>query len=135
MVIAQSHEIVSPRDAASGLPTGKRQHKPMVITKEVDKSSPLLYNALVNNENLSSFELKFMTPDSAAAAEKNHYTVKLTNANIASISMRMHNNKVPDLMKLNAHRAKDHEQHLAGAFEPVSEEARKALDSRDKEVS
>ena len=40
MVIAQSHEIVSPRDAASGLPTGKRQHKPMVITKEVDKSSP-----------------------------------------------------------------------------------------------
>ena len=34
--------IVSPRDAASGLPTGKRQHKPFVITKEYDKSSPLL---------------------------------------------------------------------------------------------
>lgn len=34
--------VVSPRDAASGLPTGKRQHKPMVITKELDKSSPLL---------------------------------------------------------------------------------------------
>lgn len=33
-------EIVSPRDAASGLPTGKRQHKPFVITKELDKSSP-----------------------------------------------------------------------------------------------
>jgi hypothetical protein len=27
-----THEIVSPRDAASGLPTGKRQHKPFVIT-------------------------------------------------------------------------------------------------------
>lgn len=34
--------VVSPRDAASGLPTGKRQHKPMVITKELDKSSPVL---------------------------------------------------------------------------------------------
>lgn len=34
--------IVSPRDAASGLPTGKRQHKPFVITKEYDKSSPVL---------------------------------------------------------------------------------------------
>lgn len=34
--------IVSPRDAASGLPTGKRQHKPFVITKELDKSSPVL---------------------------------------------------------------------------------------------
>lgn len=32
--------IVSPRDAASGLPTGKRQHKPFVITKELDMSSP-----------------------------------------------------------------------------------------------
>jgi hypothetical protein len=33
-------EVVSPRDAASGLPTGKRQHKPLTITKEIDKSSP-----------------------------------------------------------------------------------------------
>ncbi len=28
------------RDAASGLPTGKRMHKPFVITKEIDTSSP-----------------------------------------------------------------------------------------------
>ncbi|WP_044238634.1 type VI secretion system tube protein TssD, partial [Chondromyces apiculatus] len=52
MVIAVSHEIISPRDAASGLPTGKRMHKPFVITKELDKSSPLLYNVLTNNENI-----------------------------------------------------------------------------------
>lgn len=31
--------IVSPRDAASGLPTGKRMHKPFVITKELNSSS------------------------------------------------------------------------------------------------
>lgn len=41
-IISFDQEIVSPRDAASGLPTGKRQHKPFVITKELDKSSPLL---------------------------------------------------------------------------------------------
>jgi len=34
--------IVSPSDAASGLPTGKRQHKPYVFTKQYDKSSPVL---------------------------------------------------------------------------------------------
>jgi hypothetical protein len=34
--------VVSPRDAASGLPTGKRMHKPFIITKELDKSTPLL---------------------------------------------------------------------------------------------
>ncbi|MBV5313463.1 MAG: hypothetical protein JZU47_09215 [Prolixibacteraceae bacterium] len=40
--IVFNQAIVSPRDAASGLPTGKRMHKPYVITKEYDKSSPVL---------------------------------------------------------------------------------------------
>ena len=98
MVIAVSHEITSPRDAASGLPTGKRMHKPFVITKELDKSSPLLYNVLTNNENVTEWDLQFWQP-SATGSEKQHYTVKLTNANIASINFRMANNKHPDLMK------------------------------------
>lgn len=98
MVIAVSHEIVSPRDAASGLPTGKRMHKPLVITKELDKSSPLLYNVLTNNENIPEFEIQFWQP-STTGAEKQHYTIKLTNANIASINFRMLNNKNPELMR------------------------------------
>ncbi len=102
-VIAVSHEIISPRDAASGLPTGKRQHKPFVITKELDKSSPLLYNVLVNNENVTEWELQFWTPQIKAASgggvEVQHYTIKLTNANIASIAFRMPNNKHPELMR------------------------------------
>ena len=104
MVIAVSHEITSPRDAASGLPTGKRQHKPFVITKELDMSSPLLYNVLVNNENVTEWELQFWTPQVGGAiggggTEVQHFTVKLTNANIANISFRMLNNKNPDLMR------------------------------------
>jgi type VI secretion system secreted protein Hcp len=103
MIIATGHEIVSPRDAASGLPTGKRMHKPFVITKEIDKSSPLLYNALVNNENISEWELQYWTPQVKAqqgvGTEVQHYTVRLVNANIASINFRMANNKHPDLMK------------------------------------
>ena len=102
-VIAVSHEIISPRDPASGLPTGKRMHKPFVVTKELDKSSPLLYNALVNNENIPDWQLQFWTPQLKATTgsgnEVQHYTVKLTNANVASIAFRMANNKHPDLMK------------------------------------
>ena len=103
MVIAVSHEIVSPRDAASGLPTGKRMHKPFVITKELDKSSPLLYTALVTNENITEFELQFWRPSTSAGAgagiEKQNYTIRLTNANIADISFRMLNNKNPELSR------------------------------------
>jgi type VI secretion system secreted protein Hcp len=103
MVIAVSHEIISPRDAASGLPTGKRMHKPFSITKELDKSSPLLYNVLVNNENITTWRLEHWTPQLSAkqgtGSEVQHYTVELKNANIASITFRMANNKHPDLMK------------------------------------
>jgi len=103
MVIAVSHEITSPRDPASGLPTGKRQHKPFVITKELDKSSPLLYNVLCSNENLTEFKLQFWTPKGTAGAgtgaEVQHYTVELTNAKIVDIRFVMLNNKNPELMR------------------------------------
>jgi type VI secretion system secreted protein Hcp len=86
-------QIISPRDAASGLPTGKRQHQPITILKEVDKSTPLLWNALVNNENLTSWVLKFYAT-SAAGVEQQIYTISLTNANIASINESMLDNEI-----------------------------------------
>lgn len=100
MVIAAGHQIVSPRDAASGLPTGKRIHKPFVITKELDKSSPLLYKMLTTNENILEWELRFWDP-STTGVEIPHYTVKLTNAFIAEIRFCKPNNKIPELTKLS----------------------------------
>ena len=102
MVIATSHEVISPRDPASGLPTGKRMHKPFVVTKEIDKASPVLYNVLVNNENLTEAVLTFWRP-SPTGAEQQHYTIKLTNANIAYINHRMPNNKNTELMKFETY--------------------------------
>src|SRR5947209_7480301 len=63
-ILVHSYEnlITSPRDAASGLATGKRVHQPITVTKEMDRSSVLLWNALVNNENLTSWVLKIWTP-------------------------------------------------------------------------
>ncbi|MGJ7511995.1 Hcp family type VI secretion system effector [Variovorax sp. GT1P44] len=103
MVIAVSHEVISPRDAVSGQATGKRQHKPLVITKELDRSSPLLQSALANNENFPTCTLEFWTSQLSSAAgggvEKQHYTIELVNASIASISFRMLNNKDPEMTR------------------------------------
>jgi type VI secretion system secreted protein Hcp len=71
-----THEITSPRDPASGLPTGKRQHQPITITKELDKTTPLLLNAFVDNENLTSVVIGI--EENGAQVE----TIKLTNANV-----------------------------------------------------
>lgn len=79
-----SHEVMSPRDAASGLPTGKRQHKPFSITTAIDRSTPLLFNALVNNENLTEFRLGLWRP-SRSGKEEQYYTIELQNASVASI--------------------------------------------------
>ena len=37
-----SYQIISPRDLASGQPTGKRMHKPFVVTKQWEAASPQL---------------------------------------------------------------------------------------------
>ena len=103
-VHAWSHEVISPRDAASGLPTGKRQHKPLTITKTIDKSTPKLMNALTNNETISEFHLKCWQP-SSTGAEIQHYTIELVNANIAGIRQEMLNNKYPENMQ---HQEREH---------------------------
>jgi type VI secretion system secreted protein Hcp len=104
MVIAANHEVISPRDAASGLPTGKRQHHALVITKEVDKSTPLLMNVLVHNENIRDFRLDFWQP-SRTGKELQFYTIELINASIAGIRFEMLNNRYPENMQ---HKEREH---------------------------
>ena len=77
-------ETVAPRDAATGHASGKRIHKPILFTKEWDKSSPLLFKALVTNEVLKSVLFEFVRTN-ADGEEGVHFTVKLTNASIASV--------------------------------------------------
>jgi|tagenome__1003787_1003787.scaffolds.fasta_scaffold20424289_1 type VI secretion system secreted protein Hcp len=77
-IIAVSHEIVSPRDPASGLPTGKRQHKPLTIRKEIDKATPLLMRAIFTNQTMPVVQLSLNGPDGKTEA-----TVKLTNASVS----------------------------------------------------
>jgi type VI secretion system secreted protein Hcp len=74
-----SYGVKSPRDAASGLPTGKRQHSPVVVTKAVGIASPQLLSAVTKNENLKSVVI------SVPGGEGLGYTIKLVNANVSEI--------------------------------------------------
>lgn len=77
-------ETLSPRDAASGLASGKRQHKPVMITKEWDATSPQLFSALVNNEVLTSVLFEFMKTNPQGRTYVYH-TITLTNAGVSDI--------------------------------------------------
>jgi type VI secretion system secreted protein Hcp len=104
MVIAFNHQLFSPRDATSGLPTNKRQHEPLRITKEIDKSTPLLMNAWANGEVMGTFELRFWMSGSSGA-EVQHYTIRLSGAQIVSIQQELLNNKYPENMQ---HKEREH---------------------------
>jgi type VI secretion system secreted protein Hcp len=99
LVIAFQHEIVAPRNPQSGLPTGKRMHKPLVVTKELDRSTPLLNQVICTNENLAEVRIEFWT-STPTGQEKQHYTVKLSNANLSASSFKMANLRNPKLQRL-----------------------------------
>jgi type VI secretion system secreted protein Hcp len=105
-ILAWNWKTVSPRDYASGLATGKRQHSPVVFRMPVGKQSPLLANALCSNENLSEVNLFCWTTalpgevKAGAGAEVKYYHIKLINANLASIEQsggRYDNQPVEDV--------------------------------------
>jgi type VI secretion system secreted protein Hcp len=100
LVLAVQHEIVAPRDPQSGLPTGKRMHKPLIVTKEFDRASPPLYTVLCTNENLVEVRIEFWTW-SPTGQEKQHYTVQLTNANISGITAKLPNIRNAKLVRLS----------------------------------
>lgn len=71
-------EIISPRDAASGLPTGKRMHKPFTITKELDKSSPLLAKSASTSETTSAVNKTEDPSRGQATGRRQHRPVEIT---------------------------------------------------------
>lgn len=82
--LGYSYEVKAPRDVATGQSSGKRQHAPIVITKEWGASSPQLFQALVTNEVLTSVELMFVKTGTDGV-EQVECTVKLTNACVSDL--------------------------------------------------
>ena len=104
MVIGYSHIISSPRNPNTCQPTGRCNHLPLSITKEVDRSTPLLFKAFADNERMTDFTLEFWQPTSTGAEEQ-HYTISLEDAYIAGIHQEMLNNKYPENMQ---HKEREH---------------------------
>jgi hypothetical protein len=70
--LTSAYYVVSPRDSASGMPTGKRQHSPIKIVKEWGAASPQL------REMRPSYDVK--TIKSARVAADGWTEVGLSNS-------------------------------------------------------
>lgn len=93
------YQVLSPRDPASGLAVGKRQHKPINLTKNIDKASPFLFQALVTSENLKSVQLDFYNT-SPSGGEVKYYGIILTNASLSDFhqtsGVKINDNNFPN---------------------------------------
>ncbi|MFK8031240.1 MAG: Hcp family type VI secretion system effector [Gammaproteobacteria bacterium] len=88
-ILVQSfdHNVLIPTNPQNGQPSGPRRHEKMVIRKNFDKSTPLLYNALTSGE-LMDVELKWFRT-AADGTSEHYFTTSLTDAVITDISACM----------------------------------------------
>ncbi len=83
LVQAFDHVVEIPTDSR-GVATGRRVHRAMTLTKEIDKSTPMLYQALCTNELLTEAILNWYRLDGTGEYEL-YYTIRLENAFITRI--------------------------------------------------
>lgn len=83
--IAVSYGVAVPRDASSGLATGKRVEKPVTFSLEWDGCSPQFFAAAYTNENLTSVLFEYFSTG-RDGIEKVDHTVKISMANIIDIT-------------------------------------------------
>jgi type VI secretion system secreted protein Hcp len=83
-VSGQIHLVNVVRDTpmATAMPTGRRVHSTITITKEIDKASPKFAQALSTNETLTEVVITFT---GGAAGAKTAQKIVLTNATILSV--------------------------------------------------
>jgi type VI secretion system secreted protein Hcp len=87
--VAFAYGVTVPHDIATGQASGKRQHQPVVFTKEWGASSPQFYVSAFTNEVLTSVVLNFFVTRANGVQQLDH-TVKLTNAIIVSVQQSLH---------------------------------------------
>jgi type VI secretion system secreted protein Hcp len=66
------HVVEIPTDDR-GVASGRRTHRPMTIIKEIDRSTPMLYQALCSNELLTEVTLNWYRLDGTGQHQLFHH--------------------------------------------------------------
>ncbi len=82
--------VQSAREAGTGTALGRRQYSPLVIRKRIDKSSPLLVKALVENQKIEG-TFKFFRPSPTGdGTTEQFYTVVIKEGHVSSARQFVH---------------------------------------------
>jgi type VI secretion system secreted protein Hcp len=79
------YAVTVPHDIGSGHSTGRRQHSPLVIVKNIDYSTPQFLQSAYSDEVLKTMVIEFFKK-AADGRLTIYYKITLTNASISQIS-------------------------------------------------
>ena len=80
-----SDDVETAREASTGMATGDRTYKPIEILKRIDRASPLLFKALVDNEVIDGV-FRFFRPSPEGDGTTQHfYTIEIWEGRVARI--------------------------------------------------
>ncbi len=88
------YEVLTVRDTTSGRTVGKREHHPILMTKEWGAATPQIHQALITNEILKSVTCQFVRTN-RDGGEEVFQMVKLTNARVTAIKDYIQPPQVP----------------------------------------
>ena len=80
LVKRYGYSVSTAYDATTGLPSGKRQHRPVQILKEIDSATPLLFKAMTQNQiklsrPLNSSNHQLMQTNNRTQSDKQQNTI------------------------------------------------------------
>ena len=78
------YSVAAPRDAASGMATGRRTHQPVAFVKEWGAATPQFQQAMITNETFKSVQFEFVK-GGADGEEHVFHRITLGNALITEI--------------------------------------------------
>lgn len=93
VVVEANHKVYSPIDPQRGIVTGARVHEPFILVKEIDNSSPQLYQQCCEGKELEEVVLKWYDIDPKSGQEVNYYTTTLKSVKVASVEDILPNTK------------------------------------------
>lgn len=77
--------VTTNREKGTGTATGRRTHQPIRIVKRIDKATPLIAKALVENEKIDA-EFRFFRPDPTGdGTTEQFYTVVISGGRVNHI--------------------------------------------------
>lgn len=112
ILVQAFHHLVDVPSDERGIPSGRRAHRPATITKEIDKATPKLYQALCTGEKLSEIRLDWYRLDQMGSQEL-YFSTRFEGALVTSIKPWVPNVLMP------ANAALRHMEDMSFTYEKV----------------